>query len=158
MRYYRNIMNTFLAYGAFLGDLNNLDEDYINQINERIRMIKAISPNAYIYYRLEIFNQNIHYDLVTKFLNIILQYILQEKDISTSYIEKYIDSGYIIYIVLISIFALIISGIFWIYWIPMIRVLNMEIYKTKNMLTIIPVQILASLPNIRELLNISNKR
>ena len=156
MRYYRNIMNSFITVGLFHGDLNNLDEDYIAQINAQIKMIRTFSPFAL--YRLEIFNQIMHYDLVTKFLNIILQYILQEKDISTSYIEKYIDSGYIIYIVLISIFALIISGIFWIYWIPMIRVLNMEIYKTKNMLTIIPVQILASLPNIRELLNISNKR
>ena len=156
MRYYRNIMNSFLVYNAFIGDLNKLDEDYINQINEQIKELKAIAP--YIYYRLEIFNQNIHYDLVTKFLNVILQYILQEKDISTDCILKYIEGGYIIYIVLISIFALIICGIFWFYWIPMIRVLNMEIYKTKNMLTIIPVQILASLPNIRELLNISNKR
>ena len=156
MRYYRNIMNSFLVFNAFIGDLNKLDEDYINQINEQIKELKAIAP--YIYYRLEIFNQNIHYDLVTKFLNVILQYILQEKDISTDCILKYIEGGYIIYIVLISIFALIICGIFWFYWIPMIRVLNMEIYKTKNMLTIIPVQILASLPNIRELLNISNKR
>ena len=156
MRYYRNIMNSFLVYNAFIGDLNKLDEDYINQINEQIKELKAIVP--YIYYRLEIFNQNIHYDLVTKFLNVILQYILQEKDISTKCILNYIEGGYIIYIVLISIFALIICGIFWFYWIPMIRVLNMEIYKTKNMLTIIPVQILASLPNIRELLNISNKR
>ena len=149
-------MNSFLVFNAFIGDLNILDEDYINEINEQIKELKAIAP--YIYYRLEIFNQNIHYDLVTKFLNVILQYILQEKDISTECILNYIEGGYIIYIVLISIFALIICGIFWFYWIPMIRVLNMEIYKTKNMLTIIPVQILASLPNIRELLNISNKR
>ena len=37
----------------------------------------------------------------------------------------------------------------------MIRRMNIEIYKTKNMLSIIPLQILASQPNIRILLNIS---
>ena len=39
----------------------------------------------------------------------------------------------------------------------MIQTRNIEIYKTKNMLSIIPVKILASQPNIRELLDISTK-
>jgi hypothetical protein len=39
----------------------------------------------------------------------------------------------------------------------MIRRMNIEIYKTKNMLSILPLQILASQPNIRELLNIARK-
>ena len=34
--------------------------------------------------------------------------------------------------------------------------MDVEIYKTKNMLSIIPVKILASQPNIKKLLNISS--
>ena len=39
----------------------------------------------------------------------------------------------------------------------MIQTRNIEIYKAKNMLSIIPIKILATQPNIRELLNISTK-
>ncbi len=114
---------------------------------------------SYFLYRLEIFNQEpSHTNLNIKFINVILPYVLNQRTVCVDSIQESIKGGYIIYIVLISIFAAIITFIFAAYWIPMIRVLNMEIYKTKNMLTIIPVQILASLPNIRELLNISNKR
>ena len=50
---------------------------------------------------------------------------------------------------------MIVSILF--YLIPEINKLNIEIYKTKNILSIIPVQILASLPNIKTLLKISLK-
>ena len=35
--------------------------------------------------------------------------------------------------------------------------MNIEIYKAKNILSIIPIQILASLPDIKILLNLSSK-
>ena len=87
-----------------------------------------------------------------------MQDIIKERNITIDLIKEDREGGYAIYIIFIAIYAAILVFIFWIYWIPMIRTLNIEIYKTKNMLSIIPVQILASLPNIRELLDISYKK
>ena len=87
-----------------------------------------------------------------------MQYIIKERNITMDLIKEDREGGYALYIILIAIYAAILIFIFGIYWIPMIRRLNIEIYKTKNMLGIIPVQILASLPNIRELLDISYKK
>ena len=159
LRYYRNAMKSFFDYGAFIGNLTIISEDYFIEIHEKIKRREILFNVSYFLYRLEIFNQEpSHTNLNIKFINVILPYVLNQRTVCVDSIQESIKGGYIIYIVLISIFAAIITFIFAAYWIPMIRVLNMEIYKTKNMLTIIPVQILASLPNIRELLNISNKR
>ena len=45
--------------------------------------------------------------------------------------------------------------LYFIAWIPFIRKLDMAIYKTKNMLTIIPRDVLASVFNIQKLLDIN---
>ena len=66
-----------------------------------------------------------------------------------------LNNSNISYIVFISVYFFLFLVYFTFYWFPMIKRMNNEIYKTKKMLAIIPVQILASQPNIKELLNIS---
>ena len=152
IRYGRNLMNDFLNYPLYIGNLSFHDyEEYAKDLNKQLNSSSPV-------YRLKIFNELMHSRINIRFMNIIMQYIIKEREVSINYILNSIEGGYIIYIIFIIIYAAIVCIIFWLYWIPMIRTLNLEIYKTKNMLTIIPVQILASLPNIRELLNISNKR
>ena len=51
---------------------------------------------------------------------------------------------------------IIITLFFAFYIIPFIYKLDQDIYKTKNMLSIIPKEVLASLRNISVLLNLSN--
>ena len=154
IRYARNILKNFLSYpGVIVGNLtlhDNITDAKI--LNEQFKL------NPFSFYRLYLFNTFLHSRLNIRFMNIIMQYIIKERDVSINSIQNNVEGGYIIYVILIIIFGAIICIIFFFYWIPLIRKLNMEIYKTKNMLTIIPVQILASLPNIRDLLNISNKR
>ena len=153
IRYGKNYLKANLDSNSLIGSLSDRDNEDINKINEEIE--KNLGKKTY---RLEMFNSVLHNYINVKFVNIVMQYILQEKDISINLIQKSAVGGHFFYIILLVIYGSLFLLIFWFIWIPTIRRLNIEIYKTKNMLAIIPVHILASLPNIRELLNISNKR
>ena len=71
-------------------------------------------------------------------------------------IWKYWNSKYNLYLALIIILIIAITLFFIVYVIPFIYKLDQDIYKTKNMLSIIPKEVLASLRNISVLLNLSN--
>ena len=99
---------------------------------------------------------DIHPDVNHMFISGILTFINQERNLT---IEKMIETfktknrdyiiTMIIYFVLIIIFYII-------YLNPIIKGIKILIYKTKNMLTIIPVEILTSQTNIKDILNISD--
>ena len=69
-------------------------------------------------------------------------------------INDTIKNKEITYIVFYVVLLILISLSFLIYWLPMIKRMNITIYKTKKMLSIIPIRILASQENINGLLNI----
>ena len=71
-------------------------------------------------------------------------------------IWKYWNSKYNLYFALVIILIIGITLFFIVYMIPFIYKLDQDIYKTKNMLSIIPKEVLASLRNISVLLNLSN--
>ena len=153
IRYGKKSFIIFVNLNCVLGNLTFPEYQNVSDIAEQMKHYPGWKV-----YRLAFFNQFLHSRITTKFMNIMMPRILEERNISINSIQKNMENGYVVYIILIIIYGTIFLILFWVYWIPFIRTLNMEIYKTKNMLTIIPVQILASLPNIRELLNISNKR
>ena len=129
---------------------STLDETLPEIISDDIYLNPALID------RMKVFNmEQTHYRLNIIFQNIILQYINQERNLTLISIEKSSDDCTFKYTILISVYVSLFLIIFLFYWIPMIKELNNEIYKTKKMLSIIPVQILASQPNIKELLNIS---
>ena len=144
----RNYMNLLLENNRLTGNLSKLifseDDDSNYDLSEN---------NIF---RMKVFNmEQTHYRLNIFFLNIIFQYIDKERDLSFDLIDKSSINCHQVYIIVIIVYIVIFLIIFFFYWIPTINTLNVEIYKTKNMLSIIPVQILSSQPNIRELLNIS---
>ena len=145
----RNYMKLLLESKVLVG---NLSKVFDNSLKEKL------AKNESLVFRLKVFNMDqTHFKLNIIFLNIILQYIDTERDATLNVIEKSMINCHIIYVIFIIIYMIIFLLSFFFYWIPMIRTLNLEIYKTKNMLSIIPAQILASQPNIKELLNISIK-
>ena len=147
--YAKGLMNKGILVGN-LSELNNYylwDDDNLNLKN-----------NQTLIFRMNLFNkEDIHQILNIIFINIIYPYINKERNLTLNSISKSINNGHIIYIILIVCHCsfVIVSILF--YLIPEINKLNIEIYKTKNILSIIPVQILASLPNIKTLLKISIK-
>ena len=143
LRNARNYMQLLLENKCFDGIISEINEDDTN-------------INSVLIARMKVFNmEQTHYRLNIIFQNIIMLYINQERNMTLITIEKSLNNCHIIYIILIVVYiSLFLLGLLF-YWIPMIRTMNNEIYKTKKMLAIIPVQILASQPNIKELLNIS---
>ena len=148
----RNLMTLFLDEKIIVGNLSAI-MDYTDN-DETF----GIDVNKTLIFRMKVFNlEQIHKRLNIIFLNIILQYINQERDITIETTDESLINAYMLFIILIIVYIVILLLIFFFYWIPMIQTRNIEIYKTKNMLSIIPVKILASQPNIRELLDISTK-
>ena len=146
----RNYMKLLLDQELLVGNLSKYIFYYYNDSTF------SLDKNDTLIFRMKVFNmEQTHYRLNIIFQNIILQYINEERNITLNSIEKSVEKGHIQFIILIFIYNTIIIVYFLFYWIPMIKVLNTEIYKTKKMLSIIPVQILVSQPNIKELLNIS---
>ena len=94
----------------------------------------------------------IHPDVNYIFTNILLPYISEERQLSINKIIMDINSEYKIYITLIIIYFFIIIILLLFFWRPIIIQIKTLIYKTKNMLSIIPVEILEAQTNIKSLL------
>jgi hypothetical protein len=145
----RNYMKLLLDNNILVGkltekiDVNSNDTTYELDNNKTLR------------FRMIVFNlEQTHSRLNIIFLNIVLQYINQQRIVTINTIVDFVNNGHLMYLLPMIIYIIIFLIIFIFYWIPMIRRMNIEIYKTKNMLSILPLQILASQPNIRILLNI----
>ena len=151
IRIKKNIVKYLLSTGKIIGRLNKytlglwLKDDLIpkkGKINEN-------TPNDTMF-RLNLFNnETIHNSLNTIFINIIFPYLNEFRKI----IFEVSLEGYNFHFIIITILYLIIVSIIFIaYLFPIIISLNNTIYKTKNMLTIIPIKILASQNEINLLL------
>ena len=90
------------------------------------------------------------------FKNIILPTIEEERNVTLHSIFENISSNKRIYIILLIVYFFLILVLFTLYWGPFINNITLLIYKTKNILNIIPVEILSSQTNIKSLLNISD--
>ena len=152
IRMKRNIVYKLIKNGNLTGNLSDLiDQELWN--NEYLNLTDKTKN-----FRMKLFNEEeIHNKLNIMFLNVIYPYIEKERDLSFDLIKRIINDDQIKYIALVLCHCFLIMATIVFYWIPKIKNMNVEIYKTKNMLSIIPVQILASLPNIKKLLNISTK-
>ena len=152
LRNARSFMKLLLEEKTLIGNLSKVIDAKFNDTNFNL------DKNDSLIFRMKVFNiEQIHFRLNIIFHNIILQYINQERNITVFSIDQALTNEHIKYVILIIIYICIFLIMFIFYWIPMIQKRNVEIYKTKNMLSIIPLQILASQPNIKELLNISEK-
>jgi hypothetical protein len=153
IRMARNYIKILLNKKMIVGNLSNktqlklIENEYLDLIN-----------NKSVIFRMDLFNMNkTHFKLNLIFINIIQQYIYKEKNLTFDSIISSISNGHLIYIILITSHILIIMLSVIFFWIPKIKYMNIEIYKAKNILSIIPIQILASLPDIKILLNLSSK-
>ena len=65
-------------------------------------------------------------------------------------------TSYDIFLAVMIVFLLLITTFYLAYWIPSIYLKDESIYKTKNMLAIIPKDVLTTIPGINKLLNLGN--
>ena len=124
----------------------------IEKLNQRGNFWKDNENKIIDLYNL----QDIHYEINYLFNHIILSSIEEERNLALDNIIQNISSNKTIYIILLIIYFFLILILYMLYWRPIINNITLLIYKTKNILTIIPVEILAEQTNIKSLLNISD--
>ena len=148
----KNMMIYKLKHENIVGNLT--DYNHTKYMNDaKIPKANDNSGNDNIF-RLDLFNNyTIHARLNVIFYNIILPYINTGK--KTTFFNLSLDS--VIRILTKSNYSFIgiVTLVFFCYFIPMINFINNIIYKTKNLLSIIPLNILATQNGVSSLLNLS---
>ena len=86
--------------------------------------------------------------------NLLIPYLIILKQTTIDVLTKFLNEAYIKFIIMMCAYLIFIFLLFLFVWIPFVRKLNSIIYKTKNMLSIIPKEVLASISNIEKLLDI----
>ena len=104
---------------------------------------------------LMLFN-TMHYDVDLMFNFVALHYIEEEVILTVNIIFENINSNNEIYLIVYIVYFVWIICLFIFYWYPFINDAQEQIYKTKEALNIIPVDILESQTNIKNLLGISD--
>ena len=105
-------------------------------------------------FKLEFFNnETLHSDMNLIFINIFLPILDGRRKAIINRIN--INRERKIFIVLFIEYLIVLFLIYFIFLFPMIRYINNFIYKTKNMILLIPMTILSSQSNIKSLLKIT---
>jgi hypothetical protein len=144
IRHHKNIVKYWHKTKNIYGNLTIYD----------VESWKSSKPNDNGYFKLKLFNEEIiHSELNLMFINIILPYIdVNRKEIIKRLNLEKFGSYFIIYF---SLFIVCVILLYFSYILPRIRFLNNFIYKTKNMLSLIPMSILAAQSNIKSLLKLN---
>ena len=142
----KNIVRYKLKYEKIVGNLT--EYKYLDYLEDKNIPKKGSYNNIF---RLNLFNDDeIHFNLNLVFFSIILPYIQEnrKRDFKIFSIDK-VDRHLIIVNI---VFLIMMSFLFFFYFIPVINYINNTIYKTKNMLSIIPLSILSYQNTVKSLL------
>ena len=157
IRIYKNMVNHLLINNSIVGNLTLYGSKYWDEKN--ITNELNLKQDSRAYYRLFVFNNNsFHKDLNILFINAIYPYINTERQMTVDAINGDIKNKGKTYIIYFVCLLIGITLLFFIFWLPMIKNMNNTIYKTKKILSIIPLHILASQTNINTLLNLENEK
>jgi len=132
---------------SYLNDPNGYYEEYYKQYENNIDEYKKYNP-------VNVLNTEGHKNLLITYLYINVQvydYLISESLKSFENVFKKYNS---INLIINIIFIIIVVMGFVIIWIPFIIGENKALYKIKNMLSIIPSELLINLPDINALLGI----
>ena len=173
IRIAKNVVKYKLQKEEILGDLTNYNFTEYNEYISKIGKQTSNNNNEYGYgwddygnddeesesdnynatFRLDLFNnKTLHKNLNVIFFSIILPYI----QVNGKFIfEKLkVDKEELFLITFNFLFYIIVSLVYFFYFVPVINYINNNIYKTKNMLSIIPLNVLSSQNGVLKLLNI----
>ena len=149
-----HVVKYLLDNNLTAGDLNDYDENIWLNDSSIPQIGKNYTSENIKIFRLDLYNdETIHGYLDLIFVNILLPYM----DISRKHIIPFLSiEGKDYYLRLTTIFyVLLIAAIFFVYLFLKVKFLNKHIYKTKNLLRLIPLNILMSLGNIKSLLDLN---
>ena len=117
--------------------------------------------NQKIYQKLDSIQEflidNNHLNTNILFIHLIIPYIDVVSNNLSKAILKGLKNNKLLYIILTCFYIIIMICIYIFIWIPFQTNLSQTIFKTKNMLTIIPKEVLSELTNIHKLLDLGQK-
>ena len=133
------------------------DEKYYNKLLEENAMKE--NYNNITYEELDPFN--IYNEEHVFKLSMIRRYLLlpiYNDTLNNFYVSMrdFWSTSYDIFLAIMIVFLLLVTAFYLAYWIPSIILQDESIYKTKNMLAIIPKDVLTTIPGINKLLNLGN--
>ena len=149
VRIERNLAKYYMDNNMYVGNLSRAGIDTWE--NEKL----ILKNDNNIKFRMELFNDfKLHGKMNIIFSNLVLPFIESQKEMTLNEIDNAMISVDKIYIILYSIFYVLLFCYVCGFWIIKIENIKNIIYNTKNMLSIIPKQILALQSSIRTLLDI----
>lgn len=119
---------------------NETEPETFNEYFELHPMTLFNSKSNYVVKKIY---QTILYSSFTKFFS---DFYIQ--------IDNVLNSSVIVFCYLLVIFLILLIVFYFVIWIPYENKINTVIYKTKNMLMIIPIDILRNMPSVYKVLNI----
>ena len=155
--YYIEVITSlgFFNFISFWVEEIRIRKNFVLTLMEMDKISKIWSDDEmriiYVYNSLDI-----HPDVNYMFNFGILTFINQERNLTIEKMMETFTAKRINYINYMATFFFLIVIFYIIYLNPVINGIKILIYKTKNMLTIIPVEILTSQTNIKNILNISD--
>ena len=137
---------------------------WLNEVKVKVYYAKALQGqesmktqwSIYPEERAIILYNRLHDDIDTMFNFVALHIIELETTLTAEKILEKINSRNHTYITLYTVFIIVVIFLYFFYWNPFITDTQDQIYKTKLTLNIIPVEILDSQTNIKNLLRISD--
>ena len=149
-----NIVEYKLENENILGNLT--EYNYTEYINNEMIPRKG-DVNYTKIFRLNLFNnKTLHYELNIIYFSILLPYIEENREKFYSILSYEGIKFKLIYIT--GLYLILITLLFFNYFLPAINVINSIIYKTKKMLSIIPFSILSFQSDALILLKIANNK
>ena len=148
LRLKKNVIKYFLDNYNVVGNLTEYNKDNM------IKVYNENSNNNKTIFRLELFNnETIHSNINFMYFYIFLQNVEESKFIINLYTINGKNSHFIL---LIIMYILSTSIIYIIFFIPMVKFLNKQIYKAKNILSIVPINALLYQKSNRNLFKFFN--
>ena len=146
----KNVVKYFLRTKNIVGNLTKYDKKKWISLGNNFLEQEGDKPAIF---RLDLFNEKeLHSDLNLLFLNIFLPYLQESRRGIFDKIK--IEGNEKLFIKLFIFYLIILLLILFVYWVPKVNFINNYIYRTKKILLIIPMNILASQNNIKSVLNL----
>ena len=134
LRIKKNIVKYMLDNYNVVGDLSEYNKD------KMINIYNINSNNDKTIFRLDLFiNEKIHTNINFMYFNILLQNLEKTKNMINNFSIDGKDSHFLLLIILYSLSLCLVIIVF---FLPMIKFLNKQIYKAKNILSIVPINVL----------------
>ena len=146
IRIKKNIAKYILENENVIGNLTQYNIENLSYLLNN-------NNNKEVIFRLNLFNyEYLHFDINILFFNVILPFLKSTLQLITN--STKIEGEYLYFIIIFILYIFVISTLFLACLFPLINFLNKQIYITKNMLSIIPINFLLYNSNIKSFISL----